>query len=569
MTASYRLPRALAYLVASLLMGLSVGLANGFIVALDHESSEPFPELSLGGFDGNSLGFSLAIAALLYLLLCCADRGFASKSTPSSFSAWIDKNLLHSILRIMLVIGIAWLPIIIILYPGIVYHDTEFQLIQFFGNENLNVYSGAPDPEVPKITDHHPIMTTLLFSFFAWLGGFLGGAYNGLFLYALFQATLLAASLAWMIKFLRSEIRVKPAFCGACLMFCGLMPLFPIYAVSISKDAIFAPFFVLFSVLYCWLMLTRGQILSDKRTLALFCTTCLGFVATKKLGIYLLLICLIIALAYCRKGRLAVAASGALSAFAVLVFIPVVVFPLVGGGSGSSREMFSVPFAQTAWYVSEYPEDVTDSEKDVIDEVLGYDSLPDRYAPETADFVKGSAKIEGKVAEYARVYIAEGLRHPLTYLRAFLALEAGFVSTKDGFSPLSLSVAIAGLDTQALPDIYYKPEALEWPAYYIGEFASSAHEIPLLGILFSKGLYAFLAPLCAVLILVVRDRRKLITLLPYIGFAALLYLSPISTEYNSGRYVFPLLCAFPLLLGVIVRAVDNGKPTKGDCELLA
>ena len=546
--------KVLVYALASLGLGLSIGLANGFIVAAEHESVEPFPELDIFGFGGNTLVFALLVAMVVYVLFCLAD-GYAMRGSKSAQTGELVRSVLGSTPKLMFLMLLAWLPVIIVLYPGVVYHDTEFQLIQFFGSESLDVYSGAPNPDVPKITDHHPILTTLAFSFFAWIGTFLGGGYNGLFLFVILQSFLLAASLSFMVRFLYATLQVNARLCIVGFLFCALFPLFPIYASSISKDAIFAPFFVLLSTLFCWIMFSRGRVLHDKRIVVLLAVASLGFVLTKKLGIYVLLICLAAALFYCREKRTTLVASAAVSALTVFVVVPVVVFPLVGGGPGSSREMFSVPFAQTALYVKDYPQDVTESEHEIINEILGFDSLADRYAPETADFVKGSANIEGRVLDYVKVYLAEGLRHPLTYLRAFMALEAGFVGTMDGFSPLTVSVAIVGLDTEPLPEIYYKPSLTQWPAYYLGEALSLAPSVPVLGMLFSKSIYSFLAPCFVVLILLFHDRRRLLQVLPYLVFTALLFLSPISTEYNSGRYVFPLVCTFPLLLGVMEQGL--------------
>ena len=47
----------------------------------------------------------------------------------------------------------------------------------------------------------------------------------------------------------------------------------------------------------------------------------------------------------------------------------------------SPKEMLSLPFQQTARFVSEYESEITDEERTVIDRVLIYDQLADRYRP--------------------------------------------------------------------------------------------------------------------------------------------------------------------------------------------
>ena len=54
----------------------------------------------------------------------------------------------------------------------------------------------------------------------------------------------------------------------------------------------------------------------------------------------------------------------------------------------SVREGLSFVFQQSARYVKEHGSDVTKKEKDVLDKVLGYDTLASRYEPELSDKVK-------------------------------------------------------------------------------------------------------------------------------------------------------------------------------------
>ena len=54
----------------------------------------------------------------------------------------------------------------------------------------------------------------------------------------------------------------------------------------------------------------------------------------------------------------------------------------------SPKEMFSLPFQQTARYVKEYGDEIPGEEREVIAKVLDYDSLAEIYEPMTADPVK-------------------------------------------------------------------------------------------------------------------------------------------------------------------------------------
>ena len=58
-----------------------------------------------------------------------------------------------------------------------------------------------------------------------------------------------------------------------------------------------------------------------------------------------------------------------------------IIFPYLKITPGSTKEMLSVPFQQTARYIKEYSDEVTEKEKEVIDRVLNYDTLSERYEP--------------------------------------------------------------------------------------------------------------------------------------------------------------------------------------------
>lgn len=65
-----------------------------------------------------------------------------------------------------------------------------------------------------------------------------------------------------------------------------------------------------------------------------------------------------------------------------------IIFPYLKITPGSTKEMLSVPFQQTARYIKEYSDEVTEKEKEVIDRVLNYDTLSERYDTDRSDKVK-------------------------------------------------------------------------------------------------------------------------------------------------------------------------------------
>ena len=65
-----------------------------------------------------------------------------------------------------------------------------------------------------------------------------------------------------------------------------------------------------------------------------------------------------------------------------------VLLPVFKITSGSIRETLSIPFQQTARYSKYHSDELSKEDIAIIDKVLVYDTLAERYDPELADPVK-------------------------------------------------------------------------------------------------------------------------------------------------------------------------------------
>ena len=66
------------------------------------------------------------------------------------------------------------------------------------------------------------------------------------------------------------------------------------------------------------------------------------------------------------------------------------VYPMLNVQKGSTREMLSLPFQQTARYLRDNPQDVTEDEKKIISAVLDYEKIPELYNPNIADYARNT-----------------------------------------------------------------------------------------------------------------------------------------------------------------------------------
>lgn len=119
----------------------------------------------------------------------------------------------------------------------------------------------------------------------------------------------------------------------------------------------------------------------------------------RKKYVILLTLCLLLSY-YCIDSRLAAA---------------------VGVAPGSDKEMLSIPFQQTARYLKEYPDDVTESEEKAIRAILDYDNLAQIYEPEISDHVKDTFRNSSSkedLSNYFKAWFSMFCRHPGVYFEA-------------------------------------------------------------------------------------------------------------------------------------------------------
>lgn len=553
--------RLAGYAVISIVLAICCVSAN-HIVLLSVSLGEPASSLATRVLPFGNNGFILgtALSLLFFASIIATDTYLHSGGAAQPIASASRLSTRKAIVAVSLVFIVAWIPYAVLLYPGVYYDDTVFQLAQLFGTENLDVYSGAPNPEAPKLTDHHPVFSTLIYGFFASLGkACFGAEYTGLFLLCIIQALCIILALSSSIVYANRTLCFSRKATVFIVLLTALNPLIPIYAFSVVKDSLFVAPFIVFSTLYVELIRSKGEMLSKKSAVTLLILASVGMVLLKKISIYLVLVCVIIAVVRCRRGRAMLISVGALNALIVFVLIPSVVFPAIGAAAGSYREMMSVPFQQTALFVREcspsYQDGgMTDAEIKVIDDMLDISSLPDRYYLTTADYVKNLAPLSGSRLSYAKVYLEEGMQRPFLYAKAWFALNAGFFASNDIFYPRIAPVHYIYLDeisaknslvfySEAAPDIDEERNVMS--------AIETIANIPGVGLLMTKALWAFVIPVFVVAVAVSRRRRIIWMLAPFIVFVLFLYLGPLSTDYNSGRYVFPLICLAPIVFGCV------------------
>ncbi|MBR3117340.1 MAG: hypothetical protein IKF36_05685 [Bacilli bacterium] len=494
----------------------------------------------------------IVLLVFFYLLLSFIFNFIEKKRKNSNrFKKLKDTKLYklfdkHPFLFSFIIMILLWLPYIIAFYPIILSPDPSFQIKQFFGIPNkYSTYSVMIDPLV-TITNHHPVIHTLLLGGCLKLGTIINNDNLGLFFYSMIQITILASVLSYTIKFLKS-LGISNKYLIIVLLIYGLVPVFPIYSISAVKDVIFGSLIILYIIaLY---KIVKSDELKPKFIIKFFILLVL-IVLFRNNGIHTILLSLPFLL-FLKKGK-----KIRLKYLCIIILIfgfnysyNSIILPHFKITPTSVREKLSVPFQQTARYVKEHGDEVSLKEKTVIDKILGYETLASRYNPELADPVKNEYNkyaTNEDLKDYFGVWFDEFKKHPKTYVEATINNTYGY------FYPLKTSWYYhSRLDTRIVEDGFdYHYNGLKNTRKVLDSIGQAYPYIPILGLLINIAFNVWVILFMFMYFLYKKKYSSNIYLLPSLVLILVCFASPANTYF---RYALPFVFALPLNIGIFIK----------------
>ena len=471
------------------------------------------------------------------------------KVKENKFTKMFDK---HPFWFSLVFILLCWLIYIIAFYPAIMSPDPSFQILQFFGIDNkYSTYVNLIDKSV-IITNHHPVIHTLLIGSCVKLGTSLFDSTNiGLFIYSIIQTLILSSTLSYTIKFLK-EINVSSKIRKIILFMYAFVPVFPFYAMSPVKDVIFGCLIILYIIsIYKFIKqkdkLTVKQIIAEIVLLILITLfrnngfhvivlsfPFLLFLGKKNLFKYLLILIVVI-LFYFTYNK--------------------VILPTFKITPGSIRETLSIPFQQTARYVKEHDKELSKKDKKVINKILDYDTIAKRYDPKLADPVKNEFNkdyTDKDLKEYFKVW-ADGLKkHPLTYVEATLNNTYGY------FYPVETNWYVYTNYNDTINDygFDYHFNDLNVLRFILSVIAIIFPYIPGLGLIVNIGFNTWIILFMLFYLFYKKKYKEMIYLIPSLVLLLVCFASPANTYF---RYALPNIFAMPTMFLIFMNIRNEEK----------
>lgn len=460
-----------------------------------------------------------------------------SAHSANKWTHWFDRIMgsKHPTLITSVIIFVFWSPLLFMLMPGTCINDTWSELEQVLGT---------------GLSNHHPVFDTLLSGvIILGIKKITGSIHIGMAVFTLIQAMLTGWAFGYSITYGFRKLKLSSSILITALGVYCLLPIYPLAAQTISKDALFSWLYTFFFIAFMELIRTNGKALkSGKFTaelilLVIFCSL------TRQTGAYVTIAALILALFTIKAGRKKLLAIIAILAAAIFVLLP---YGLKAAHipPSETREKFSLPLMQTGRYVTKHPNDVTPSERNTINNLMGFSDLKQRYEkdPMVSDNVKRPILSDSKSQwlGYFKVWAAEGTRHPKTYIAATNTMLAGWFSYYE-YLPLTDMNWHNQLSPGLLPgNAWQKPPLQTRASMFIRNTCGTLYQQPVFHLLFSYGFYSALIPFWALAMALKRKyrfrKRAWLVLAPtFLSLIIGCWLAPCSIALEGIRYLYPVV----------------------------
>ena len=494
--------------------------------------------------------YYLFLVLISYLFRFLDKNNFSEENKEKKDNKFVATFKKHPFLFSLCFIVICWLPYIISYYPIILSPDPSFQIRQFFGIRTKYADYAILLDENVVMTNHHPVTHTMLLGGCLKLGTMIGNDNLGLFFYSIIQISVLASVLAFSIYYMQ-KMGLKTKYLIGVLLIYALVPMFPLYAMSGVKDVLFGAFIFLYFIFLHNLVKTKCEGYKWWNYLLIIILLIL-ICLFRNNGIHVLILSLPFTLIIARK-KWKQLLTVMVCVFGFYGVFDKVILPYYKITPGSIREVLSVPFQQTARLAKYHGNEFTEEEIAVIDKILGYDDLAERYDPELADPVKNEFNkyaTDEDLKEYFKVWFNGLIKHPGTYIEATMNNVYGFFYPEKTkwyvYYKFDDRITENGFD--------YHYNSLETSRNILSKYAVAFPYIPGIGLISNIGFNVWIIFTLFAYAIYKKLYKNILILAPALILILVCVVGPANTYF---RYALPFIFAMPFIIGVFLEKREN------------
>ena len=413
-------------------------------------------------------------------------------------------------------------------YPGSLMTDSFAQIAQATGHSGYS--------------NHHPFYHTILIKLLMNIGLSVFGKYNAaVATYSCFQIFFVAACFAYSVAFLY-DLGAPNLMIFITTALFAFAPYHIMYSFSMTKDTMFGGF-VLISIVSLYKYINN----MGNRRISIFITTISGMgvclFRSNGFFVYVLwLVCIICLLRTELKKRPEIRKLFICMTF-VIIFAYIMKYPLL--------KFMNVPQTDTS------------DELNLISKVLDTDMIREGYDHITSDPIKERIRAKGNEdylirhkAQYLKLYLTIGFKHPRSYLAGWIDQTCGFWNSGykywhwyDWVGP--------GVDDNRY-GIHRTIISNRFDTVFT-EYLWLFEEVPILQLFLCMGFHTWIVFICLYIAIIKKDCSGVIITLPLILILiSLMIATPISMEF---RYYYVTFCILPVIVPVILKNETNNVST--------
>lgn len=361
----------------------------------------------------------LLLAVYLMVLICdlwVKTESFAKaiKTKVKGDSGQESKPI--SMYKIWGVIFALWLPTFLAFFPGAFVYDAADEYIQVITRQ---------------FSMHHPLVHVLALGGVIHAAEYIGLSANaGIAVYTIIQMIICSGIAAYFVDFLQKKGVNKKYILGT-ILFIGLFPVFPMYAVCSAKDTLFTAFFLLVVLLLWEFTDDSNQFFKLKFIGFVVASVAMMLLRNNGMYAYLVAIPVVGILLYVRKFE-----RKNIIKLLVLMVLSIVLYKganaclkiACSASDNEHQEILTVPIQQLGRVYKYAPDVFSEDEKATLYEVLPENYLI-TYTGRCSDILKSgfnNSNYEKEPGKYRKLWWNVFKRKPYMYINAWLLNSYGY-----------------------------------------------------------------------------------------------------------------------------------------------
>lgn len=484
--------------------------------------------------------FFVALSLMIIAINKIQKRDFASKKEFKFFTG--NKK---SLFVVFILILLSYIPFILNYYPGSVLIDSTIQILQ--------------GQNVLELTNHHPVLHTLCIKACMDIGkGLFNNYQTGAFIYTITQTMITAFIFSFAIFYMARK-KVPVIIRTFSLLFFMFCPTIEFFTITMYKDIPFALLMLLVTIGLTELTMNKENFIKSPVKILLLAITITLAMFFRNNGVYAFYLALPFFLFAMRKN---------IKQFIVIFIIPIVLYKVITGPvygafnikQGSTKEALSVPLQQFARLMTYKSDELTEDEKEKIQQYLPIDNFDELYQSGFADPIKSNFSEEGFKQDklgVIKLYIKLAMRFPRETIESFIAGSYGY------YYPNTIGWGIyTGVDSDIIAqhsmDCYFEKSPIVEIDYLekLNKFVNT-REIPIVTMVISIGFLFWIMLACIFYNIYIKNWKYVLAFLPVLFVWVTALASPVFCE---PRYVYSIFTCLPVFVGI--SAINGHESTE-------